>query len=160
MAAQATLHCLMGCAIGEVAGMMLGAHYGWDNLPTIIVSIILAFITGYTLSLIPLVRGGMELSQSMKLVLAADTLSITTMEIVDNLVMYVIPGAMDAMLYDWHFWLSMGIALIAAFIAAYPVNKYLLERGQGHALTHHHMHSQDEHHDHNHHEHHVDQHDG
>lgn len=146
MAFQATLHCLIGCAIGEVTGMMLGAYYGWSDVHTIIVSVTLAFISGYTLSLIPLARAGVGLEKAMKLVLAADTLSITVMEIVDNLVMYTIPNAMDASLSDWHFWLSMSIALMAAFIAAYPVNKYLLARGQGHALTHNHMHTNHNHH--------------
>ena len=146
MAFQATLHCLMGCAIGEVTGMMLGAYYGWSDVHTIIVSVTLAFISGYTLSLIPLARAGVGLEKAMKLVLAADTLSITVMEIVDNLVMYTIPNAMDASLSDWNFWLSMSIALMAAFIAAYPVNKYLLARGQGHALTHNHMHTNHNHH--------------
>lgn len=146
MAFQATLHCLIGCAIGEVTGMMLGAYYGWSDVHTIIVSVTLAFISGYTLSLIPLARAGVGLEKAMKLVLAADTLSITVMEIVDNLVMYTIPNAMDASLSDWNFWLSMSIALMAAFIAAYPVNKYLLARGQGHALTHNHMHTNHNHH--------------
>lgn len=138
MAVQATLHCLLGCSIGEIAGMMLGAHYGLDDLLTVVISIVLAFISGYALSLLPLVRAGMTLSQSMKLVLAADTLSITVMEVVDNAVMYFTPGAMNAGLNDMHFWFSMTIALAIAFIAAYPVNKYLLERGKGHALTHEH----------------------
>ncbi|MCB9820074.1 DUF4396 domain-containing protein [Candidatus Nomurabacteria bacterium] len=138
LAFQATLHCLIGCSIGEVAGMMIGAHYGLDNVLTIIIAVSLAFVSGYSLSLLPLVRSGMRLKDSMKLVLAADTLSIAVMEIVDNLAMYLIPGAMDASLNDGLFWLSMGIALLAAFLAAYPVNAYLLSRGRGHALTHNH----------------------
>lgn len=136
MALQATLHCLTGCAIGEVIGMMIGAYYGLDDLVTVALSITLAFISGYSLSLIPLVRGGLDIHKAARLVLAADTLSITIMEIVDNIVMLTIPGAMDAGLLDGYFWLSMALALAAAFIAAFPLNLYLLKRGKGHALTH------------------------
>ena len=142
MALQATLHCLLGCSIGEIAGMMLGAHFGWPNAETVIVSVILAFISGFALSAVPLVRSGISVPRSLRLVLAADTLSIATMELVDNAVMMVIPGAMDATLLDGLFWLSMALALAAAFAVAYPVNVYLLNRGKGHAITHKHMHGQ------------------
>ena len=140
LALQATLHCLAGCSIGEIAGMVLGAHYGLSNVATIALAVSLAFLSGYALSIVPLLRHGMGVGESLKLVFAADTLSITTMEIVDNLAMYFIPGAMDAHWLSWTFWLSMSIALFIAFWAAYPVNAYLLNRGKGHALTHQYMH--------------------
>lgn len=145
LALQATLHCLAGCSIGEIAGMMIGAHYGLGDIQTIALAVTLAFITGYALSIVPLLRNGMGAWQSLKLVFAADTVSITTMEIVDNLAMYYIPGAMDAHWTSLAFWASMGLALFVAFWAAYPVNAYLLSRGKGHALTHHHMHGHDHH---------------
>lgn len=104
MALQATLHCLLGCAIGEVAGMMIGSYYGLGTMPTIALAVTLAFISGYALSIVPLVRNGVKATKALKLVFAADTLSITTMEIVDNLVMVLIPGAMSANLTNWHFY--------------------------------------------------------
>jgi hypothetical protein len=140
MAASATLHCLTGCAIGEVVGLLVGTAAGLASGVTIALSIVLAFCFGYALSALPLVQGGMALGAALKLVLAADTLSILTMEVVDNLVVAVIPGAMDAGLVNVVFWLSLGLALVVAFVAAYPVNKALLARGKGHALTHHAMH--------------------
>jgi hypothetical protein len=136
MAASATLHCLTGCAIGEVLGMVLGQAFGWHNGLTIIISIILAFIFGYSLSAWSLIRAGVAAATALTLVLAADTLSIATMEIVDNAVVALIPGAMDAGLGNEVFWMSMALSLVAAFIAAFPVNRYLLQRGKGHALTH------------------------
>lgn len=137
MAVGATLHCLTGCAIGEIIGLLVGTAAGWSNLPTTILSIGLAFVFGYSLSALPLVRGGIALSAALSLVLAADTLSIATMEIVDNLVMLVIPGAMNAGLLNPIFWVSMAISLTVAFFAAWPVNRALLRRGKGHAITHH-----------------------
>ncbi len=136
MAASATLHCLTGCAIGEVAGLLIGTAAGLANGWTIALSITLAFFFGYTLSTLPLLRAGLALGVALRVVLAADTLSIATMEVVDNLVMATIPGAMDAGLVNVVFWVGMMIALTAAFVAAYPVNRYLLRRGKGHALTH------------------------
>lgn len=144
MALMATIHCLVGCSIGEVAGMMLGTHYGWDNLTTVVVSISLAFITGYTLSTLPLVRNGIPVRRAMRLVLAADTLSILTMEVVNNGIMLAVPGAMDAHLLSLHFWIPMTISLIIAGMVAYPVNAWLLSRGQGHAITHHAAHGHGE----------------
>lgn len=144
MAASATLHCLTGCAIGEVLGMVIGEARGWTNVQTIILAVILAFIFGYGLSLLPLVRAGIALTAALGLVLAADTLSIFTMEVVDNAVMALIPGAMEAGLANPIFWWSLPLALAAAFVVAYPVNLYLLKRGKGHALTHQHH----DHHDH------------
>lgn len=138
MAVSATLHCLTGCAIGEIAGLMIGTALGLSNLVTIAIAVALAFLFGYTLSTLPLLRAGMALGAALGLVLAADTLSIATMELVDNLVMAAIPGAMDAGLVNAVFWLGMMVALTTAFFAAYPVNRYLLRRGKGHALTHEH----------------------
>jgi uncharacterized cupredoxin-like copper-binding protein len=140
MAASATLHCLTGCAIGEIAGLIIGTALGLSNVATIALAIGLAFLFGYTLSTLPLVKAGLGFFAALGVVLAADTLSIATMELVDNAVMAAIPGAMDAGLSNPVFWLGMMVALTAAFIAAYPVNRYLLRRGKGHALTHHYMH--------------------
>lgn len=137
MAVGATLHCLTGCSIGEVVGLIVGTAAGWSNLPTTVLSIALAFVFGYTLSALPLVRAGIALAAALGLVLAADTLSIVTMEIVDNLVMLVIPGAMNAGLLNPLFWVSMALSLFIAFFAAWPVNRALLRRGKGHAITHH-----------------------
>jgi hypothetical protein len=136
MALSATLHCLTGCAIGEIAGLIIGTALGLSNIPTIALAVGLAFLFGYTLSTLPLLRAGVALGAALSVVLAADTLSILTMEIVDNAVMAVIPGAMNAGLVNPIFWIGMMIALSAAFVAAYPVNRYLLGRGKGHALTH------------------------
>lgn len=140
MAISATLHCLTGCAIGEILGLIIGEIAGLTTATTIILAISLAFLFGYTLSLMPLVKGGLALSAALPLVLAADTLSIATMEIVDNSVMAIIPGAMNAGLVNPVFWLSMSLALFAAFCAAFPVNRYLLQKGKGHALVHKHHH--------------------
>ncbi|MGH3353389.1 MAG: DUF4396 domain-containing protein [Nocardioides sp.] len=136
MAASATLHCLTGCAIGEIAGLMIGTAIGLSNGWTIALAVALAFAFGYTLSTLPLLRSGLAVGAAFSVVLAADTLSIATMELVDNLVMALIPGAMDAGLVNVVFWVGMMIALTVAFIAAFPVNRYLLQRGKGHALTH------------------------
>ncbi len=136
MALSATLHCLTGCAIGEIAGLMIGTAIGLSTGWTIVLAVSLAFLFGYTLSTFPLVKTGLGVGAALSVVFAADTLSIATMEVVDNAVMAVIPGAMEAGLVNWVFWVSMMIALTAAFAAAYPVNRYLLARGKGHALTH------------------------
>ncbi|MGV0743779.1 DUF4396 domain-containing protein [Mycolicibacterium sp. XJ870] len=136
MALSATLHCLTGCAIGEIAGLIIGTALGLSNLATIVLAVALAFLFGYTLSTLPLLRAGVALGTALSVVLAADTSSILAMEIVDNAVMAVIPGAMNAGLVNVVFWVGMMIALGAAFVAAYPVNRYLLGKGKGHALTH------------------------
>lgn len=136
MAVSATLHCLTGCAIGEIIGLIVGTAFGLSTAATIALSIALAFLFGYTLSTLPLLRAGLALGTALGVVLAADTLSILTMEVVDNLVMAVIPGAMNAGLVNPIFWIGMMIALTVAFFAAYPVNRFLLQRGKGHALTH------------------------
>lgn len=138
MAVSATLHCLTGCAIGEITGLIIGEIFGLSTLSTIILAVALAFLFGYSLSILPLVRGGLAISTALPLVLAADTLSIATMEVVDNAVMAVIPNAMEAGLVNPVFWLSMALALTAAFFAAFPVNRYLLQKGKGHALVHEH----------------------
>jgi hypothetical protein len=144
MAANATLHCLTGCAIGEIAGLMIGTALGLSTAVTIALAVALAFLFGYTLSTLPLIQSGLGFFAALSVVFAADTLSIAVMEIVDNLVMAIIPGAMDAGLVNPIFWLGMMIALAVAFIAAFPVNRYLIDKGKGHALTHQFMHG-DEH---------------
>ena len=126
MAVAATLHCLTGCAIGEVLGLMIGTAWGLGNLTTIVIAVALAFVFGYALSTLPLLRAGWGLGAALGVVLAADTLSIATMELVDNAVMAAIPGAMEAGLVNPVFWLSLMLALTVAFFAAWPVNRYLL----------------------------------
>lgn len=135
MAASATLHCLTGCAIGEVAGLIIGTALGWTTLQTIILAVVLAFIFGFALSTLPLRKAGLGFFAASSVVFAADTLSIATMEVVDNVVMAIIPGAMSAGLVSPLFWISMPIALVVAYLAAFPVNRYLLTKGKGHALV-------------------------
>jgi hypothetical protein len=135
---SATLHCLTGCAIGEVLGIVIGTALGWSNVATIVLAIVLAFFFGYGLTMLPLLRSGMALGAVLLLALASDTLSITVMEIVDNLIIVVIPGAMDAGLGSLLFWGSLAFALAVAFVAAFPVNRYLISRGKGHAVVHKH----------------------
>jgi Domain of unknown function (DUF4396) len=136
MAASATLHCLTGCAIGEIIGLIIGAATGLSNFGTVVVSIALAFVFGYSLSSLPLLKAGLGAGAVAGVVLASDTLSIAVMEIVDNLTVLVIPGAMNAGLTDATFWWSMMLALAIAYAAAYPLNRSLLQRGKGHAITH------------------------
>ena len=136
MAASATLHCLTGCAIGEILGLVIGTAAGLSTGVTIALAVGLAFLFGFSLSTLPLLAAGLDLGPALRIVVAADTLSIATMELVDNGVMAVIPGAMDAGLVNPVFWLAMSLALAVAFAAAYPVNLYLLGKGKGHALTH------------------------
>lgn len=135
MAVSATLHCLTGCAIGEVLGLIIGTAFGLGTGLTILLAVTLAFVFGFGLSTLPLLRAGIGFFAALSVVFAADTLSIATMEVVDNLVMLAIPGAMEAGLVNPLFWISMPIALTAAFFVALPVNKYLLKRNRGHALT-------------------------
>jgi hypothetical protein len=137
---SATLHCLTGCAIGEVLGMVIGTALGWGNGATIALAVVLAFLFGYALTLVPLLKV-VGLDYAVKLALAADTASITVMEIVDNAIMLVIPGAMDAGLATLLFWGSLAFALAVAAVAAFPVNRWLIARGRGHAVVHaHHTH--------------------
>ena len=135
---SATLHCLTGCAIGEVLGLVIGTALGWGNVATIALAVVLAFFFGYSLTMLPLLRSGLALGTAIPLALAADTLSITVMEIVDNAVMLVVPGAMEAGLASPLFWGSLAFALAVAFVAAFPVNRYLIARGRGHAVVHEH----------------------
>jgi Domain of unknown function (DUF4396) len=141
LAASATTHCLTGCAIGEVLGVAIGTALGWRNLPTIVLAIVLAFFFGYALTSWPLLRSGLALAAIVPIALASDTLSITVMEIVDNAILLVIPGAMEAGLGDLLFWASLAFALAVAWVAAFPVNRWLIARGRGHAVAHaHHAH--------------------
>ena len=133
---MATVHCLTGCTIGEVLGMVIGTMLGWTNWPTVGLAVVLAFAFGYAMTLWPLRRAGMAWSTAVGLAFASDTLSMTTMEIVDNVFMLVIPGAMDAGLTDSLFWGSLAISLVLAGAAAFPVNRWLIARGKGHALVH------------------------
>lgn len=132
----ATLHCLTGCGIGEVAGMVIGTALGWGNLETIALAVTLAFVFGYALTMLPLLKAGIPLRQAAGLALAADSASIAIMEIVDNAIMLAIPGAMDAGLDAPLFWGSLAAALAIAAVAAFPVNRWLIARGRGHALVH------------------------
>jgi hypothetical protein len=136
LAFSATVHCLTGCAIGEVLGMIIGTALGWSNLATIALAIGLAFFFGYTLTSLPLLRSGMALAAVVPVALASDTVSITIMEIVDNAIILIVPGAMDAELDDVLFWGTLAVALMIAGAAAYPVNRWLLSRGKGHAVVH------------------------
>ncbi len=136
VALMATLHCLAGCAIGEVAGMVVGTALGWDNVSTIAISVALAFASGYALTTLPLLKAGFGWARAARLALAADTASIAIMEIVDNLLMLVIPGAMDAALDSALFWGSLTLSLVLAGVAAFPVNRWLISRGRGHAAVH------------------------
>jgi Domain of unknown function (DUF4396) len=140
LALSATIHCLTGCGIGEVLGLVIATQLGWDDLPSIALAVVLAFVFGYALTLRPLLGAGVAVGSALRLAFAADTLSITVMEIVDNLVVLAIPGAMAAGLGDPLFWLSLAVALAVAGIAAFPVNRWLIERGRGHAVLHEHRH--------------------
>jgi hypothetical protein len=136
LAVSATLHCLTGCAIGEVAGVAIGTAAGWSDPATIALAIALAFLFGYTLTSWPLLRAGLALAAVIPIALASDTLSIATMEVVDNVLIVLIPGAMDAGLGDVLFWGSLAFALFIAFVLTVPVNRWLLARGKGHCAVH------------------------
>ena len=138
LAFSATAHCLTGCAIGEVLGLVIGMVLGWGNVATIALAVVLAFFFGYSLTMLPLLRSGLALATVLPVAFAADTLSITVMEIVDNLMILVIPGAMEAGLGSLLFWGSLAFALAVAFVAAFPVNRWLIARGKGHAVVHDH----------------------
>lgn len=145
-AISATAHCLTGCAIGEVLGMVIGTALGWSNVGTIVLAVGLAFLFGYSLTIRPVLRAGVPLRKAIGVALAADTLSITVMEIVDNGVMVLIPGAMEAGVASWVFWGALAVALAIAFVLTVPVNRWLLARGKGHAVVHEYHHGL--HHDH------------
>ncbi len=136
IAFSATVHCLTGCAIGEVLGMIIGTALGWGDFQTIALAVVLAFFFGYSLTMVPLLRSGIGLAAAIPVALAADTISIAIMEIVDNAIMLLIPGAMDAHLDNLLFWGSLAVALLVAGAVAYPVNRWLIQRGKGHAVVH------------------------
>jgi hypothetical protein len=141
IAFSATVHCLTGCAIGEVLGVMIGTALGWGNWETIVLAIVLAFFFGYSLTMLPLLRAGIALTAALPVALAADTVSIAVMELVDNAILLVIPGAMEAGLDELLFWASLAFALLVAGIVAFPVNRSMIARGKGHAVVHaHHAH--------------------
>jgi hypothetical protein len=135
-AASATLHCLTGCAIGEVLGMIIGTALGWGNVATIVLAVALAFFFGYALTMRGVLRAGVGFKQALKVALVADTVSIAVMEIVDNGIMLVVPGAMEAELANWLFWAALAFALVVAFAITLPLNKWLIGRGTGHAVVH------------------------
>src|SRR5215204_3399039 len=157
LAFSATVHCLTGCDIGEVLGLIIADALGWSNFASIALAVVLAFFFGYSLTMLPLWRAEVTLPAAIPLAFASDTLSITVMEIVDNLIMLVIPGAMDAGPLDLLFWGSLAVALAIAFVAAFPVNRYLIALGKGHAVVHEYHHGgheqHHEEHDHDHQEH-------
>jgi Domain of unknown function (DUF4396) len=136
LAYSATIHCLTGCAIGEVLGLVIATQLGWHDLPAVALAVVLSFVFGYGLTLRPLLGSGMALGAAMGLAFASDTLSITVMEIVDNAIMLSIPGAMDAPITSGLFWGSLAISLVVAGLVAYPVNRWLIARGRGHAVLH------------------------
>jgi len=136
LAVSATIHCLAGCAIGEVLGLVIGLALGLGNASAIALAVTLAFVFGYAFTLQPLLAGGVPFRRALSLALASDTLSITVMEIVDNAVVLVIPGAMDAGLSSLLFWTSLALSLALAFVVAFPVNRWLISRGRGHAVVH------------------------
>ncbi len=136
LAATATAHCLTGCAIGEILGLTIGTALGWGNAPTILLAVGLAFLFGYGLTALPLLRAGLPPRRVAALALAADTVSIAVMEIIDNAVMLSWPGAMDAGLGDTLFWGALAFALAVAFAVTVPVNRAMISRGQGHAIVH------------------------
>ena len=136
LAVSATLHCLTGCAIGEVLGMVIGTALGWTDLQTIALAVALAFVFGYALTIRPVMASGLPLSAAIPVALAADTLSITVMEVVDNAVMLLVPGAMEAGLDSPLFWGALAFALLVAFVVTVPVNRALIARGRGHAVVH------------------------
>ena len=136
VALSATIHCLTGCGIGEVLGMVIGTAIGLGTWQTVGLAVMLAFFFGYALTIIPLLRSGIDLRTALKLAFAADSASIAIMEVVDNAIMLVIPGAMDAGLFEFRFWGSLALALLLAGVAAYPVVRWLIARGRGHAVVH------------------------
>ena len=136
VAASATLHCLTGCAIGEVLGMVIGSALGLSNLVTVVLAVALAFVLGYALTMRGVLRAGVGLGDALKIALAADTVSIAVMEIIDNAIMLGVPGAMEAGLTSWLFWASLAFALAVAFVLTVPVNRWMIGRGRGHAVVH------------------------
>jgi hypothetical protein len=141
LALSATVHCLTGCAIGEILGLVIATALGWHDLPSVLLAIALAFVFGYALTIRPLLASGLGFREAGRLAVASDTLSITAMEIVDTAIVLAIPGAMAAGLLDPLFWGSLAASLVIAGLVAYPVNRWLIVRGRGHAVLHgHHGH--------------------
>ncbi|HEX3223080.1 MAG TPA: DUF4396 domain-containing protein [Nocardioides sp.] len=136
MAITATRHCLTGCAIGEITGMVLSTWWGWGNSAAIALSVALAFVFGYALTYLGVRRMGADSTTAFQAALASDTVSILTMEVVDNVFLLLVPGAMNAGLGSALFWTSLAVSLAVAFVAAVPVNRWLIERGKGHAVVH------------------------
>jgi hypothetical protein len=136
LAARATTHCLIGCGIGEVLGVVIGTALGWSNFATIVLAIALAFVFGYSLTVWPLVASGMALRVATRTALVADTISIATMELVDNAILLIIPGAMAASIATPLFWISLAVSLAIAWVVTFPVNRWLIARGRGHAVVH------------------------
>jgi hypothetical protein len=136
VALAATLHCLTGCAIGEVLGMVIGTAFGWNDWQTVAIAVVLAFLFGYSLTMLPLLRGGLSLREAIPVAFAADTISIAIMELVDNAIIVLIPGALMAGLGDGLFCGSLAASLVIAGAAAFPANRYLIGRGRGHAVAH------------------------
>jgi hypothetical protein len=136
MAVSATLHCLTGCAIGEILGMVLSTWWGWSTVPSLVLSVVLAFFFGYLLTFSSVRRAGLDNRASVRTALASDTVSITTMEVVDNLFLLLVPGAMVAGLATGLFWWSLAASLAVAFVLTVPVNHWLIGRGKGHAVVH------------------------
>jgi hypothetical protein len=137
-ALQATVHCLTGCAIGEVLGLVIATALGWHDVPSVVLAIVLAFAFGYALTMRPLLASGLPFGEAVRAAIAGDTVSIATMEAVDTAIVLAIPGAMAAGLLDGLFWLSLAVALVIAFVVALPVNRWLIARGLGHAAIHSH----------------------
>jgi hypothetical protein len=136
MAARATLHCLTGCAIGEILGMLIGTALGWGTAPTMLLAIALAFVFGYSLTMRGVLGAGLDLRTALRVALAADTVSIIIMELADNGTILVFPGAMDATLGDALFWVRLALSFVVAFTVTTPVNRWLIGRGKGHAVVH------------------------
>ena len=136
VAASATLHCLTGCAIGEVLGVVIGTAAGLSNAATVVLAVALAFVFGYALTMRGVLRAGVGFAEALKIALAADTVSIAVMEIVDNAIVLGVPGAMEAGLASWLFWASLAFALVVAFVVTVPVNRWMIGRGKGHAVVH------------------------
>ncbi len=136
LAVSATAHCLTGCAIGEVLGMVIGTALGWSDLATVLLAVALAFLFGYSFTIGPVLRSGLALSAAIPVALAADTISITVMEIVDNAVMLLIPGAMDSGVTSWLFWGNLAVALAIAFLVTLPIHRLLIARRKSHAVVH------------------------
>jgi hypothetical protein len=136
LAVSATLHCLTGCAIGEILGLVLATWWGWSNAPSIALAVALAFVFGYAFTVVPVLRFGLPLRRAVAVALAADTVSIVTMEIIDNVIMVLVPGAMDAGLTELLFWGSLAVSLAIAFVLTVPVNRSLIGRVKGHGVVH------------------------